>query len=105
MDIMMDKMDGISAAEKIREKDPYVKLVFASSHTKDCPYAVKKCVHYINTNLHNRLSLDILAKECGISPDYLSVIFKKYMKLSVSQYIKKQRLYTACMDEGFEVPP
>lgn len=71
------------------------KLVFASSHTKDCPYAVKKCVHYINTNLHNRLSLDILAKECGISPDYLSVIFKKYMKLSVSQYIKKQRLNTA----------
>ena len=55
MDIMMDKMDGISAAEKIREKDSYVKLVFASSSNEYAAesYRVKADYYLIKPmNLH-----------------------------------------------------
>lgn len=71
------------------------RLVEKSKSNVGCPSAIRKCVHYINTNLHGKLSVALLAKECSVSPDYLSSLFKKSMGLTVSQYIKKKRLEAA----------
>lgn len=71
------------------------KLVEKNSHNAKYPYAVRKCIHFINTNLHNELNLDILSNECELSRDYLSVLFKKCTGSTVLQYIKKQRLNAA----------
>ncbi len=70
-------------------------LVSKSKINANCPYSIRKCVHYINTNLHNKLSVEILAKECSLSEDYLSALFKKSMGVTISQHIRKKRLEAA----------
>ncbi|MBE6747918.1 MAG: helix-turn-helix domain-containing protein [Ruminococcaceae bacterium] len=56
------------------------------------PKAVRDVLKIINTRLFDDLKLDILAKECGISKDHLSLLFKKSFGVTIPQYIKTQRL-------------
>ena len=53
---------------------------------------IRKCIAYINRNLHNRLTVEILASECSLSPDYLSSHFKKITSQTLSAYILEMRL-------------
>ncbi|MCM1365282.1 MAG: AraC family transcriptional regulator [Faecalibacterium sp.] len=70
-------------------------LIAKSKRNGKYQYAVKKCLHIINTNLHSKLSVKQLARECELSPDYLSRIFKEDTGVTISQYIKKERLNVA----------
>lgn len=56
---------------------------------------VKKCVCYINENFNKKISVAELAEICGISPDYLSQIFKTEMGENLSSYITRKKLETA----------
>lgn len=71
------------------------RLVNKNKIYSECPYPVRKCIHYINTNLHGKLSVELLAEICSLSADYLSLLFKKNMGITISQYIMKKRLYAA----------
>lgn len=53
---------------------------------------IRKCLHYIHTHLHERLDVATLSKECGLSEDYLSYLFKKNIGINLSKYIKTQKL-------------
>lgn len=67
------------------------KMVKQSKHG-NYPKAVRKCLRIINERLFQKLSLTSLAEECGISKDYLSLLFKKNTGITIPQYIKKERL-------------
>ena len=56
------------------------------------PQPIRKCLHYINTHLHEKLDVATLSKECALSEDYLSYLFKKNMGINLSKYIRNQRL-------------
>ncbi|MCZ8511095.1 AraC family transcriptional regulator [Paenibacillus filicis] len=53
---------------------------------------IQKVVRYIEDNYHFDLSLDQCAQICGLSPHYLSKLFKKTMDLSFIEYLTKYRL-------------
>lgn len=57
--------------------------------------AIRKCVDYINANLNDKISLDTLAELCGLSPVYLSSLFKKETGINLSQYILTCKLEQA----------
>lgn len=59
------------------------------------PKAVRDALKIINARLFDDLRLDILASECGISKDHLSLLFKKSFGVTIPQYIKSQRLASA----------
>ena len=59
------------------------------------PKAVRDAIKIISTRLFDDLRLDILAGECGISKDHLSLLFKKSFGVTIPQYIKTQRLLAA----------
>lgn len=65
---------------------------------------IKKCVEYINKNLHKKITVTELADECCLSPDYISHLFKKETGENLSRYILKQKLETAktLLWEGFD---
>lgn len=67
-------------------------LVAKSKASASYPYAVRHCIQIIDSRLHEKLSLKILADECGLSPDYLSSLFKKTTGQTVSSYVRKTRL-------------
>lgn len=59
------------------------------------PKAVRDALKIISSRLFEDLRLDILAGECGISKDHLSLLFKKSFGVTIPQYIKTQRLLAA----------
>ena len=52
-------------------------------------------ISYVEGHLHEPLSLTRLAEEAGLSPAYLSAVFKKETGETVSDYIRNKRLDAA----------
>ena len=67
-------------------------MIAESRENSAYPQPIRKCLHYINTHLHERLDVATLSKECGLSEDYLSYLLKKNMGINLSKYIRTQRL-------------
>lgn len=53
---------------------------------------VRKSIAYINKNLDKKLTVNSIAKHCGLSPDYLSHLFKSEIGVNLSSYINHQKL-------------
>lgn len=54
---------------------------------------VKRALTFIHLNLSTNLTVKGIASEIGLSPDYLTRLFKKELNLSVIHYINKKRIY------------
>ena len=69
----------------------YCRLVRKHSMQKFSP-AVQKTILIIDSDLSADLSLSLLAESQGISPGYLSTVFKKETGKTVSEYIRDKRI-------------
>ncbi|OAB46753.1 hypothetical protein PBAT_08740 [Paenibacillus antarcticus] len=65
-----------------REIEQSVRKVFSV----DNPIAIR-AIHFINQNMENNISLDDVAQNCNVTARYISKIFKKYVNISVNDYI------------------
>lgn len=66
-------------------------------------YSVIKSMSYILDHLHFKITLNELAQECGITPQYLSSLFKKDTGITITQYIIHEKLRAAAqLLEGSE---
>lgn len=54
--------------------------------------AVFLCIEYIEKNLKNELSTEIIAGEIGYSVYHFSRIFKEEMGISLMEYVKERKL-------------
>ncbi|MBQ6266909.1 MAG: helix-turn-helix transcriptional regulator [Clostridia bacterium] len=96
-DKLIAKVDQMNSADDILTALAYdivalTKMVGENrSKPKQSPH-IKKCISYINEHLEDRLSVKSLAEICGISPDYLSQIFKREMGDNLSSYILTRKL-------------
>lgn len=57
--------------------------------------AIAKAVAYIEENLTERLTLQMVAKQANLAPAYLSSLFKKEMKESLIDYINRKKIEQA----------
>lgn len=78
--------------EKIIELTNLVKE--AHKKPKHSPY-IKKCLLTIEQNLNEKITVTMLAEECGITADYLSQLFKNEMGEKITAYILRQKLELA----------
>ncbi len=92
--LKIDKMTSAAAILDYLAKRGFELTVMVADSKKQKDYSrdIRKCISYINANLHRKITLDILAKECNLSKDYLSLKFKSETGMRPSDYIKKQRL-------------
>ena len=58
--------------------------------------AVDRAVKYIHLHLHNPVTLETVSKAAGISPCYLSRVFRQETGMSIVDYIQKERVEAAC---------
>ena len=56
---------------------------------------IRKCICYINENINKKIKVSTLSEICGISPDYLSQLFKQEMGENLSAYITRKKLEAA----------
>ena len=63
---------------------------------------VSNVQHYIMEHIEERLTLNDVASFFGVSPNYLSQLFKKYSEIGFSEYISQQNIARAkeYMSEG-----
>lgn len=95
-----DKIIGF-IFEKIIELTNLVKE--ARKKPKHSPY-IKKCLLIIEKKLNEKITVTMLAEECGITADYLSQLFKKEMGEKISSYILRHKLELAqtLIFDGFD---
>lgn len=119
----------IKAIDKLNDKDEIVKYAGLEimNLTKDVkknkgqpefsPH-IRSCIKYINENISAKITVSSVADYCGISPDYLSQIFKREIGENLSTYILRQKLERAkilllegksskeiCAEAGFSSQP
>ena len=56
---------------------------------------IKRAIDYVYDHLAERITVDEMAREVGMSPAYLSRAFKKELGVSVSEYIRQRKLDAA----------
>ena len=57
---------------------------------------IDRAVQYIHLHLHTAISLEGVSEAAGISPCYLSRLFRKETGMSIVDYIQKERIEAAC---------
>jgi AraC-like DNA-binding protein len=77
-----------------RLAEPIVAFVH-SKRNQESKRLIGKAVDFIETNYQFDLSLDQCAEVCGLSPHYLSKMFKKTMEVSFIEYLTSLRLENA----------
>ncbi len=56
---------------------------------------VRKSIAFINSHISEKITVALLAKECGVSADYLSRIFKKETGEPVSSFVMRKKIDSA----------
>lgn len=92
--IQIDKLDRTDEILSLlfQKAEELTKMVAETKNRNAYPPAVRKCMRYINKHLHSTLTLSELSRECGLSYDYLSRLFKKSTGENLSRYILRQKL-------------
>lgn len=56
---------------------------------------VKQALMFINLNISSNITVKRVAHEVGLSPDYLTRLFKKELGVNIITYINRKRIYTS----------
>lgn len=56
---------------------------------------IREAMHYADIHLHEKITLEQIARSVGISPCHLSRVFKRETGMSIVCYIQKQRVEAA----------
>ncbi|MGG4403832.1 response regulator [Paenibacillus amylolyticus] len=56
---------------------------------------IMSAMHFIETNLKQRLTLEAIAEEVNLAPSYFSSLFKKTMNEGVISYINRKKIHLA----------
>ena len=56
---------------------------------------MRRCIAYINKNPDRKLTVAAVTAHCGLSPDYLSHLFKCDLGVNLSTYMTAQKLELA----------
>lgn len=57
--------------------------------------SIVQCTEYIYNHIHDRITVNDLADFTGLSPSYLSRLFKKELGIAISDYIREKKIEKA----------
>ena len=96
-DFYIQKLDDIHTVEGVRSLHDEMVLDFTEKMRKICrsdtnSRHISLCKEYIYSHIKERITIEDLADEVGVSASYLSRLFKKETGDSVSIYIRRQKM-------------
>lgn len=99
-DLYIQKMDTLETEQDIiaLHRDMlefYHREMTAVTRRRDYARPVRMCLSYIDTYLHEPITMAALAELVGLNESYLSILFKKETGLPVSLYIRQRRIEEA----------
>lgn len=99
-DLYINQADKLKTPSEVFELNDrmvmdYAKRMKELHYSRQYSQNVYTCIHYIYNNLHQDITVKILAELTGLNPNYLSTHFKKETGWSISRFIINTRLDTA----------
>lgn len=99
-DFYILKMDECVTVAEVIELHARMVIDFTSrmrslQTSKGISKVITQSIEYIYSHIHGRITVEELADHVGISPAYLSKLFKKEVGVSVSDYIREKKLVRA----------
>ncbi|MBE6848614.1 MAG: AraC family transcriptional regulator [Ruminococcus sp.] len=99
-DIYIRSIDKCQQEEQIHQLhrelvDDYAQRMHLLHKRSLYPKPVIVCMDYIYENLHTKITLPVLAEITGLSPSYLSRLFRRETGMTVSEYITRKRIEAA----------
>lgn len=96
-DFYILKMDSLQTKKAIADLHDSMVLDFTGKMlllTKNTiiSKSITKCIEYIYNHIHDRITVEDLAEYTGLSPSYLSRLFKKELGIAVSDYIREKKI-------------
>ena len=100
-DVFIRKGDVATTVEEIRELNKgfwevLVGLIRDSRKEQHYSKPVAKSIDYITSRFNSKVTLEDLAKETELTPNYLATIFKQETGLTVVEYLTRFRIESAC---------
>ena len=53
---------------------------------------IRKAQQYVSTHIREKLSVPLVARQCDVSPSYLTALFHKNLQISPGEYIRRLKL-------------
>ena len=99
-DFYIQKLDDISTKEGVKKLHDEMVMDYTEKMRKyfrsdTNSKHINACKEYIYSHIKERITIEDLADELGVSASYLSRLFKKETGESVSAYIRKQKIEMA----------
>lgn len=99
-DFYIQKLDDVHTVQGVRGLHDEMVLDYAEKMRKICrsdtnSRHINVCKEYIYSHIKERITIEDLADELGVSASYLSRLFKKETGDSVSAYIRRQKIEMA----------
>lgn len=105
-DVYIQKMDVCKNIDEVNKLFvvaiyDFTKRVQKQRKRKAYSYPVNLCITYILDHLHYQITLTQLAKQCGLTSQYLSSLFHKEIGMTLTEYIINERLEAAKQMMGY----
>lgn len=99
-DFYILKMDSCTSIEAIAELHHSMALDFTGKmlllqKNAVISKSIVMCMDYVYSHIHDRITVNDLADFTGLSPSYLSRLFKKELGIAVSDYIREKKIEKA----------
>jgi YesN/AraC family two-component response regulator len=99
-DLYIQNMDKCTNISQVNDLQKEMMLFFTSevaklSRKRVYSKPVLQCMNYIDMHLNEPLTLDVLARQVQHNPNYLSLLFKKELKITLTEYIRSRRVEAA----------
>lgn len=99
-DLYIQNMDRCTDISQVHDLQKEMMLFFTRevaklSRKKVYSKPVLQCMNYIDMHLNETLSLDVLARQVKHNPNYLSLLFKKELGITLTAYIRSRRVEAA----------
>lgn len=99
-DFYIQKLDDIHSIQEIRDLHDVMVVDYAEKMHRQLrnntnSRHINECKDYIYAHIKERITIEDLADRFGVSASYLSRLFKKETGISVSAYIREQKMDVA----------
>lgn len=99
-DFYIQRLDDVHTVQGVRNLHDEMALDFAEKmrrirQSNAGSRQIRQCKEYIYAHIRERITIEELAEEIGVSAGYLSRMFKKETGDSVSGYIRRQKIEMA----------
>ncbi len=94
--IEIEKLSSINSIDDLVYEMIKKYCLLVQNHSlKDYSTLIQNTLNYINLNMSKPISLKSIATQFSVNPNYLSTLFKKEVKMTLTEYINKQRVSIA----------